>query len=217
MKKNSLFIILIIGIALAIGVWRDSQESNLAPTSSASSALPLSVGTALQRPFRLPEFSLTDINAKPFTNAALKKYWTFLFFGYSQCPQVCPATLSAMKQISESLGKGANTQFIFVTIDPDHDTPQNLKTYLQQETHMPDSFIGLTGNKETIHELAQHVGIHIAKEENLSFKSDHIEHGGALLLINPEGKLMAIFSSTEKTNAIVKDFKEIVHYYAQYA
>ncbi|MBS0286519.1 MAG: SCO family protein [Proteobacteria bacterium] len=214
MKKHTLFIILIIGIAIAIGVWRDNN--NLASTQSNANVfttLPLSVGTALPQPHKLPAFNLIDTDGKPFSNEALKDRWSFLFFGYSQCPGVCPATLGVMDQISAKLGNHHNVQFIFVSIDPENDTPQALKKFLQQDKFQKTPFVGLTGDKDNVAMLAKKVGIHVADEQKLPISKEHIEHGGAILLVNPEGKLMAIFTTTDKPNAIVRDFKEIVHYY----
>ncbi len=213
MKKHTLFIILIIGIAIAIGIWRDNQHMSSETTANVFTTLPLSVGTVLPQRHKLPPFALTDMNGKAFTNTRLKDKWSFLFFGYSQCPGVCPATLGAMNQISERLGPHHNVQFIFVSIDPEHDTPAALKKFLQQDKFQKTSFIGLTGNKENVATLARKVGIHIAEEQKLPITQEHIEHGGAILLVNPEGQLMAIFTSSDKPNAIVRDFKEIVHYY----
>ncbi len=215
MKKHTLFIILIIGIAIAIGVWRDNQ--NIASTQTASNAfttLPLTVGTALPQPHQLPKFKLTDTDGKPFTNSRLKNRWSFLFFGYSHCPDVCPATLGAMNQISEKLGANPNVQFIFVSIDPTHDTPETLKKYLQQDKLSNASIKGLTGNKNDVTELARKVGVHVQEEQKLPIDKERIEHGGAILLVNPQGQLMAIFTTTDKPNAIARDFKEIMHHYA---
>ncbi len=215
MKKHTLFIILIIGIALAIGIWRDNHDlsTNTSQAANVFTTLPLSVGTAFPVPHSLEDFSLTDFNGKPFTNTSLKEHWSFVFFGYSHCPDVCPTTLGAMSQISQRLGKGANVQFIFISIDPEHDTPAHLKEYFQQDKFNTTPFIGLTGNKDKVAALAKNVGIHVAQEKNVQISQEHIEHGGAILLINPEGKLMAIFTSSEKPSAIVRDFKEIVHHY----
>ncbi len=216
MKKHTLFIILTIGIAISIGIWRDNQ--NITTTQTASNVfttLPLTVGTALPQPHQLPKFTLTDTDGKPFSNAGLKNRWSFLFFGYSHCPDVCPATLGAMNQISERLGQHPNVQFIFVSIDPEHDTPEALKKYLQQEKLHAASIKGLTGDKQAISTLARKVGVHVQEEQHLPIDKEHIEHGGAILLVNPEGKLMAIFTTTDKPNAIVRDFKEIMHHYAK--
>jgi protein SCO1/2 len=150
---------------------------------------------------------------KPFNNASLKGHWSFLFFGYSTCPNICPTTLGAMNQISQRLGASVNVQFVFITIDPVHDTTKHLREYLQQDKYSATSFIGVTGNKDTITELAKSIGIYVAQDKDKQITVEHIEHGGAILLINPEGKLNAIFTTTDNPQAIVHDFKQIVHHY----
>lgn len=213
MKKHTLFIVIIIGIALAIGIWRENIQNVYTAQSvkQFSPTLPLSVGTILSQPQKLPDFELTDMNGEAFNINTLKQHWSFVFFGYSSCPNICPAILDNLHQISQRLHAGPNVQFVMISIDPKHDTPQRLKTYLQQEKLRDLSLVGVTGNEKRILELAKTIGIHIGKEKDL--QTNHIEHGGTLLLINPEGQLMAVFTSTEKPAAIVHDFKEIVHYY----
>lgn len=214
MKKHTLFIILIIGIALAIGIWRDNHDE--APVQSAKlfTSIPLSVGTALTQPHKMPHFTLTDMNGKAFSNDSLKGHWSFLFFGYSNCPNICPTTLSMMRQISQRLGTNPHLQFVFISIDPERDTPAHLKDFLQQDRFAAAAIIGVTGNKDSIKELAKTIGIHVSSEQPKEITAEHIEHGGALILTNPEGKLAAIFTSTDKPNAIARDFKELVHQYA---
>ncbi|MBN9286555.1 MAG: hypothetical protein BGO43_06265 [Gammaproteobacteria bacterium 39-13] len=214
MKKHTLFIILIIGIALAIGIWRDNHDE--APIESAKlfTSIPLSVGTALTQPHKIPDFTLTDMNGKLFNNDSIKARWSFLFFGYSNCPNICPSTLGAIRQISQRLGISSHIQFVFISIDPEHDTPAQLKNYLQQEQFAGAPIVGVTGDRESINTLAKTIGIHISSDQNKEITADHIEHGGALLLTNPEGKLAAIFTSTDKPSAIARDFKELAHHYA---
>ncbi len=204
MKKQTFLITLLIAIAVLVGFWRENDEPKLS----------LNAGTALTEPLSLPEFSLVDMTNSAFTKASFKNKWSFVFFGYSHCPQICPTTLAAMKQISQSLHRGPLAQLVFISIDPEHDTPARLHTYFQQEQFKPAHFIGVTGDKETISKLARVIGIHVAKDNDASKNAEHIEHGGAILLVNPEGKIAAIFSSTNKPHAIAHDFKEIVHYYA---
>lgn len=213
MKKHTLFIILIIGIALAIGIWRENQSSKGQDKQFASVAA-LSVGTALVLPQKLPEFELSNMEGKPFTNDAFKKHWSFVFFGYTNCPQICPTTLSAMNQISLRL-RNPDVQYIFISIDPLNDTPERLKNYLQQAKFNGSSIVGLTGQSVQVQRLAKTIGIYISQETDIS--SEHIEHSGSLLLINPEGKLAAVFTSTDKPHAIAHDFKKILHRYTNVA
>ncbi|HRE32866.1 MAG TPA: SCO family protein, partial [Candidatus Berkiella sp.] len=127
MKKHTVFIIFIIGIALAIGIWRENHVSS---TSGTQSLAPLSSGTALAGGHKLPEFSLIDMDGYPFTRNAFESRWSFVFFGYSSCPDLCPTTLQAMHQIAQRLRNSPMLQFVFITIDPEQDTQARLKDFL---------------------------------------------------------------------------------------
>jgi protein SCO1/2 len=213
MKKHTLFIILIIGIALTIGIWRDHQETvTTTETAKSFTPLPLNVGTALPQPKNLPDFHFQDMHENTFNNASLKDKWSFVFFGYSSCPDVCPTTLGSMVQIAQRIGKTPHVQYVFITIDPDRDSPAHLKTFLSQHQFQAASILGVTGNKEMVKDLASSIGIFFA-QENSTNVNEHIEHSGAILLVNPEGKLTAIFTSSDKPNLIARDFKELVHHY----
>jgi protein SCO1/2 len=205
MKIQTLLIVVLIGAAVIIGFWRDNTEPRLDLTS----------GTALTEPLSLPEFALVDMNNNPFTKDSLRNKWSFLFFGYSNCPEICPNTLAQMKQIAQTL-RHPHAQYIFVSIDPENDTTPRLAAFLQQDKFKEAHIIGLTGNPSTIIHLASAIGVHVAKDKDASQNAGHIEHGGAILLINPEGKLAAVFGTTNKPHAIAHDFKEIVHFYANY-
>ena len=202
MKKQTVFILFIVVIALAVGLWREYQDAPNEPSASQLNSH-LSAGTLLGQPKKLAAFDLIDMESKPFTNQSLKGQWSFLFFGYTSCPDICPTTLGAIQQIASRLQGTANLQFVFVSINPEKDSPLQLKDYLSQEKFNIVNFVGVTGEKEKIQTLAESVGIHTVQSE----------HSSTLLLINPEGKLAAIFTSSEKPQAIARDFKEVVHRY----
>src|SRR5439155_10198239 len=130
----------------------------------AFNALPLSVGTPMANPQKLPAFNLKDTNGKAFTNVQLKQHWSFIFFGYSNCPDICPATLGNMHQISQRIHAGIDVQFLFITIDPENDSAARLKEYLSEPKFNGTTFVGLTGDKESIHTLAKTIGIHISQD-----------------------------------------------------
>jgi protein SCO1/2 len=210
MKKHTIFIILIMGLALIIGVWRDHQDTHSA--KQFSHGVILSVATLLPSPKKLGAFELIDMHGKPFTPMALKQHWSFLFFGYSSCPDVCPATLGSLHQISQHLKSIPMVQYVFISIDPHTDTPAQLKNFLKQENLKGTEFIGVTGKKEEIFDLAKTAGIAISQESIDAGKD--IEHSGAILLINPQGELAAVFTTSDRPHAIAHDFKEILHHTA---
>lgn len=210
MKKHTFFIIFIIMTALAIGMWREQRAPSQAIQQF--TAHPLTSGTALPQTHKLTPFQLVDMHGKAFTEQSLKQKWSFVFFGYSTCPNICPLALSTMQQISQRVKGIYSVQFVFISIDPNRDTPENLLAYFNQPKYKDTAFIGVTGEKERILALVKAIGAHVGEENKEA--TEHIEHSGALFLINPEGQLAAIFTNQAHPAAIVSDLKEIMHRYA---
>lgn len=209
MKKHTYFIIFIIACALLIGIWRDPQN----PSKHAAqefNASPLSSGTMISATHKLSPFALTDMNGKAFTQHALKDHWSFVSFGYTSCPNICSATLASMHQIAQRLQGTIGMQFVFVSINPSEDTPSHLQKYFQDPKFKGTPFIGVTGSQEKITRFAQIMGAHVGDED---MTLEHIEHSGTMFLVNPEGKLAAIFTNNDKPLAIANDFREVLHRY----
>lgn len=208
MKKNTLFILFILIIALIIGIWRDNR---LTPTQNPVLSIEsLATGSLLVQPKKLPAFELINTEGKPFTLDSLKGHWSFVFFGYSSCPNICPVSLTTLHQIYQRLSTFPYLQFIFISLDPIHDSKERLKDYLHQSRFINTPFIGVTGEQKTVLELAQALSLHI--ELHPETEKESIEHTNSILLINPQVELAAIFTS-DKAHAIAHDFKEIVHRY----
>jgi len=201
MKKHTLFVIVIIVIALGVGFW---QKNNNTVQS-------LQIGMALSMPMKLPTFILTNTNGEKFTNDNLQQHWSFIFFGYTHCPDICPLTLEALAQVAHHLRRTPQAQFIFITIDPTQDSPEMLKAYLQQDRFKETPFVGLSGNNATIINLTKTIGIHVAKD---NINVNNIDHSGTILLTNPEGKLAAIFTTRDKPMLIAQDSKMLMQRYA---
>lgn len=95
-------------------------------------------------------FELVDQTGKPATEKLLKGKWSVVFFGYTYCPDVCPTTMVEMAQAQERLGpKAKDVQFLFISVDPERDTPAQLATYLSNDA-FPKGTIGLTGTPEQV-------------------------------------------------------------------
>lgn len=212
MKKQSLFIILIISLALGVGIWRERHSTeSFANNTMNSNPLRLSAGIALPVPQRLPKFQLEDIDGTAFTQESLKQRWSFVFFGYTTCPDICPTMLSSLHDLSQRLVGLPSVQFVFITIDPSHDSKEQLKEYLKHSPFGEKALKGVTGEKDSILALSQKLGVHISEDGS---EVEKIEHSGALFLINPEGRLAAVFTNGTKPPAIAQDVKEIIHHYA---
>lgn len=177
----------IAALALAGGIWSAQQ--------------------LLQRPGKVDElastrfpvareigvFELIDHNSKPFNNASLSGHWSFVFFGYTHCPDVCPTTLSVLNSVAQRLKDTATpVQFIFVTVDPQRDTPEQLARYV---TYFNGEFIGVTGTADGLDQLTRQLGIMYLQVENeVSPESYLIDHTAGVLLFDPDGRYHAVFT-----------------------
>lgn len=133
----------------------------------------------------LPELSLTNQDGQAVAVDQLKEQWSLLFFGYTFCPDICPATLAQLRQLQGLLPEEtrANLRIVLVTVDPNRDTPEQLKKYLD---YFDAGFIGLTGEEATLQKLANAVSIPYipadTSEENYT-----VDHSGNLVIIGPDG------------------------------
>jgi protein SCO1/2 len=134
----------------------------------------------------LPELSLTNQDGQAVAVDQLKEQWSLLFFGYTFCPDICPATLAQLRQLQgqlppETLSK---LRIVLVTVDPHRDTPEQLKKYLD---YFDAGFIGLTGEEATLQKLANAVSIPYIPADT-SKENYTVDHSGNLVLIGPDGK-----------------------------
>ena len=100
-------------------------------------------------------FQLVDQNGKPVDEKILKGKWTAVFFGFTYCPDYCPTTLGVLNAVQERMGdKAKDLQIVFISIDPQRDTPRQLKDYLSSDG-FPKGTIGLTGTPEQVAQAAK--------------------------------------------------------------
>jgi len=134
----------------------------------------------------LPELSLINQDGQAVAIDQLKDQWSLLFFGYTFCPDICPATLAQLRQLQGQLPPEtlAKLRIVLVTVDPNRDTPEQLKKYLD---YFDAGFIGLTGEQATIQKLANGVSIPFIPADT-SKENYTVDHSGNLVLIGPDGR-----------------------------
>ncbi len=130
------------------------------------------------------DFSLVDHQGQPFSLDNLKDKWSLVFFGFTACPDVCPATLSMMKQVKSQLDDDieAQVQFVLVSVDPARDTVEQLSQYMP---YFDPEFIGLTGEFLEIKRLANQMNMAFVKVPQ--GESYTIDHTANIALVNPYG------------------------------
>ncbi|MBF6622087.1 MAG: SCO family protein [Pseudomonas stutzeri] len=176
--------ILVALIALVIGltVYRVlDSEPQADPTRMLDAGIIL-----LPQSRTVPALSLINQEGEAVQVDELKGKWTLLFFGYTFCPDICPATLAELRQLRNELPEALRERMqpVLVSVDPHRDTPEQLKQYLG---FFGAGFIGLTGPLEDIQTLANGVGIPFIPGDT-SRENYTVDHSGNLVLIGPDGR-----------------------------
>lgn len=195
-----------------IANWMISQKS-----PSSAPKIQLENATALFGQTRpLAPFTLMDQDGQPFGNERLQGRWSFFFFGYTHCPDVCPTTLVSLNEAMNKIATTENAkapQVIFISVDPDRDDTDRLKGYV--EYFNPD-FLGLTGTPAAINVLTSTLGILHIKTPNPNDPQNYlVDHTATVLLINPKGELLALFGAPHHADKIAADFNRLRTYYEE--
>jgi protein SCO1/2 len=149
-------------------------------------------GTPLDPPRPLPNFELTDTRSHIFRLSDIEADLVLIYFGYTYCPDVCPLTLLDVKSALNSMEGSERVQVIFITLDPERDTPEALAGYLRS---LDLDFIGLTGDRPTIQEVIKPYGVVADKEEmQHSAVSYMMNHTARLYLVNPQRQLQLTYA-----------------------
>jgi protein SCO1/2 len=152
----------------------------------------LSGATRVDDPRPLPAFELRRSDGK-LTNADLLGRWTLLNFGYTFCPDICPTTLATLKDLKARLAAMGATapQVIFISVDAARDTPGRAAEFV---AFFDPAFIGATGSDAELAALAQHLGVYYQRHDKAGKQHYTVDHSAAIYLVDPQGRLKAIFS-----------------------
>ena len=161
-------------------------------------------------PKPLQPFELTDQNRQPFDLQRLQDKWSFVFFGYTYCPDICPTTLSTLSGVVGKLQTDpqglTNIQVVFVSVDPQRDTPEVIDGYMK---YFHESFRGITGVQQDIDRLTRQFGAGYIKEPETAPGQYLVSHTSSIFLVDPHGQLRAVFSPPHDHNTIVEQFRHI--------
>jgi len=152
--------------------------------------------------------SLTDQFGQPRTLADFKGKVTLVFFGFTQCPDVCPGTMSELAQIRAKLGAdGKRVQGVFVTLDPERDTPELLKAYM---AGFDPSFIALRGTLEQTAQAAKEFKVFYAKALGKTPGSYSIDHTAGSYVFDAKGKVRLFERYGSGPDALAADLKALL-------
>ncbi len=138
-------------------------------------------------------FKLTYSTGEDFTFESLKGKYSIIYFGFANCPDICPATLSKMQEASEAIGSKDNLQFIFVSIDPERDSNENLTRFI---SNFGTNIKAVSGEKDELDKLVTSLKVYYAKADGDKDSNDYyVDHSSFVYLLNPEGSLITQFSA----------------------
>ncbi len=194
MTRSLARLFLLVVVALAAGCGPD------APKFKASDV----TGTAYGRDFRL-----TDHTGKPRTLADYRGKAVVLFFGYTQCPDVCPTTLSELAEAMKRLGPDADrVQVLFVTIDPERDTPELLAHYVPA---FDPRFVGLYGDADATARTAKEFKVLYQKQPGPTPATYTMDHSAGTFIFDPQGRLRLYVGYGQGPDVFVHDLRALLH------
>lgn len=163
---------------------------------------------AASRP--LPAIALQDQSGRTFDIARLRGRWTLLFFGFTNCPDVCPTTLATLAEARRQLADlpaGEIPDVVLATVDPARDTPAALARYV---AHFDPSFTGITGSAESIAAITRDLGVAVMIGAPAADGSYTVDHSAAVFLIDPDAAFAALFGAPHDAGTIARDYRRIV-------
>ncbi|WP_395376398.1 SCO family protein [Marinicella sp. W31] len=155
-------------------------------------------------------YTLTDQHGQTFNQESFKGNWSVVFFGFTNCPDICPTTLLDMQKIHRSLSDDGiqPPRFVFVSVDSDRDSPENMKTYID---YFNSEFVGLSGDAGNILSLTTQLGVAYEVEPHeTDAEFYNVDHSAALFLINPEAERAGIFTTPHDHKQITADLKSLL-------
>jgi protein SCO1/2 len=190
----------LVGILIALFLYLFFQNS--------SRNDPAIGGTELIPAQKIGDFNLVDVYGQPFRKADVLGKWTVLSFGFTHCPDVCPVTLANFRDELNALPLNSRNriQFVFLTVDPERDTPEVLKNYVQA---FHTAIRPVTGSLDDIKHFAGLVHATFAKEGQGEVGLYTMAHNPQYYVINPEGKWQVIYTPPLAKGRLAQDLKSL--------
>ena len=201
MNFRKAFIVFASLTAITAGAWFSFQLASPPPAPRTATVLPATS--------ELPEFSLLDQSGQVIGRNVFEGQWDLLFFGFTQCPDICPTTLQVLADAQRQLanaGQDPLPRIVLVSVDPERDTPDVIGQYVG---HFGNDSLGITGPMDELRKLTNSLGIFFEKskpdEENYS-----VAHSAVVLLIDPDGRFHSLFGSPHIAENFVHDLPIIM-------
>ncbi|HUG03813.1 MAG TPA: SCO family protein [Steroidobacteraceae bacterium] len=162
--------------------------------------LALDAGTVLPEPHPVAAFELVDHEGRAFDRQALAGRWSLVFAGFTHCPDICPMTLATLGELGRRLG-AASPRLVFVSVDPERDTPARISAYLR---HFGPDLVGATGSPAAIGSFMRDLGLAQVKVPGVG--GDYtVDHSAALVLLDPQARVAGYFTPPHDIGLLAAD------------
>lgn len=202
---NKILLAILCAITVGIGAWFSiSQKKN--------EKLDIT-GFAFPEPAQLANVSLTSHQNQPVTEDSFKGRWTFIYVGYTFCPDACPATMTVLNQLHGRLkekGIDDTVNMMLVSVDPERDTIENLKEYV---AFFNPSFSAATGTPAAIKDFTSQVSAIYVIPEDRSDPNYLVDHSSSVMLIDPDAAVHAVFTPPQTAENLANDFVKLSNRY----
>ncbi len=193
--------VLVIGLVLLVGA--------MLATTSLRRPLPSPVQASyFETPLALPAFNLDSTENDSFSRDDLRDQFSLMFFGFTNCPDICPLTLATLAQAYREL-EGATSELpevVFVSVDPNRDTTDTITDYLG---NFDDRFTGITGSRRNLDPLLRTLGVSVMIHEFPDQPSYTVTHNGTIYMIGPNAELIATIDGSVSASEIATDFRRV--------
>ena len=196
-------LIVIAAVAIALGMWAGSRWLGTSPSADVRTAIMYPAAQAVG------SFELQRADGRKMTGADLRGHWTIAFFGFTHCPDICPTTLATFKQVWKELGARGKTdrvQFLFVSVDPQRDTPGQLARYVG---FFDKEFVAATGTDDQLTALTRSLGLVYARipDESGGYS---VDHSASAVIHDPPSRAAPVFRPPFEPGPIATDIVALV-------
>lgn len=201
MKSSNIIIAGVLLVAFAAGIFLGTRGDPDAPDVA---------GFLWPDPPAIAEFTLDRANGGLFDASELSGRWTLLFFGFTNCPDVCPTTMNTLNQVYERLKTNPavfeKLQVVFVSVDPQRDRPENLAPYVK---YFNESFIAVTADETRLKNFTRQFGVLYMKIKTPGSDNYNMDHSASILMVDPNRDFVGIFSHPHEPDDIAKRIGQI--------
>lgn len=196
-KRRNLFIIIlfdlfiIVSLIIYFGIFREYTSVDI-------------TGTYIKNPIAIKEFHFTDNLGKPFSKKNLLGHWSMVFFGFTNCPMICPVTMAQLdamyKILQQDIPENKLPDIVFISVDPERDTVNKINDFVHS---INTNFKGIRADLAETRRLEKDLHIIVTN-------TNTINHSMEILLLNPEAKVQAYFSFPAQADKLASDYKSIL-------